>query len=306
MLNVNAMLGAIMGAIKSGEQAAAANYEFSEVRSEVVKLRTAVTNAMQRDESEASGFWMEMGRLGRHTLNYFAEKNRFEAEAAALKNQALQALQQVENFIDSHVAKHAPVPGRLEADALAWHRRAKGVSGMQQVAARLQNVEGWTGDARTQYTTAASVQANALLELEGVMKSAGVGASAGAMLNRAIFYVVGKDVRLAAGRIDGAAGSGGGQYYTRTAKARNECYALLGQLARAITGDVAGGSSQNLSRELTNTISLPNLLEVGSWPTGTSGAGRTAADTNGVTPDVDDTNLSGGNGGGGNAPGVDL
>ncbi|GAB3810988.1 hypothetical protein GCM10028820_01460 [Tessaracoccus terricola] len=300
------MLGAIMGAIKSGEQAAAANYEFSEVRSEVVKLRTAVTNAMQRDESEASGFWMEMGRLGRHTLNYFAEKNRFEAEARQLKNQAFQALQQVENFIDTNVAKHAPVPGRLVADAEGWDARAARVGEMQKVAQRLQNVEGWSGDARTQYTTAASVQSNALLELEGVMKSTGAGARAGALLNRAIFYVVGKDVRLAAGRINGAQGSGGGQYYTRTAKARNECYALLGELIQAITGDVAGGSSANLSNELRNTISLPNLLEVGSWPTGTSGAGQTAADTNGVTPDVDDTNLSGGGGGGGNAPGVDL
>ena len=140
------------------------------------------------------------------------------------------------------------------------------------------------------------------------MQSTAAGARAGALLNRAIFYVVGKDVRLATGRINGAQGGGGGQYYTRTAKARNECNALLFELARAVSGEVAGGSSKNLSSELSNTISMPNLLKVGAWPTGTQGAGQSAADTSGgVTPDVDGTDLgSGGGGSGGTAPGVDL
>lgn len=306
MFNVKVMLGAIMGAIESAEQAAAANYEFSEARAEVVKLRRAVENAIQRDENDASGFWFEMGRLGRHTLNYFAEKNRFEAEARMLKIQAFQALERVENLVEERVAKHASVPAHLNSDADGWDDRAERVKNMQQTAQRLQNVEGWSGDARSQYTTAAAVQSNALLELEGVMQSTAAGARAGALLNRAIFYVVGKDVRLAAGRINGAQGSGSGQYYTRTAKARNECGVLLFELAHAISGEVAGGSSKNLSSELSNTISMPNLLQVGAWPTGTQGAGQTAADTSeGVTPDFDDTNLGAGGGSGG-ASGVDL
>lgn len=305
MLDVQGLLSAIMAAIKSAEQAAAADYEFSEVRGEVSKLRRAVRDAIQRDENEASGFWFEMGRLGRHTLNYFAEKRRFEAQARMLKNQAFQALAAVERVIDSRVAPHATVPARLNSDAAEWDTRAQRVNAMQNTANRLRSVPGWSGDASGQYAMAATVQANALTELEGVMRSTATGARAGALLNRAIFYVVGKEVRLAAGRIDGAQGGGGGRYYARTAQARNECYALVGALAQAITGDVAGGSSRNLSRELARTISLPNLLEVGSWPVGTSGAGTSAADTDGVTPNVD-TDLNAGGGSSRNAPGVNL
>ncbi|TRY18074.1 hypothetical protein FOJ82_08430 [Tessaracoccus rhinocerotis] len=307
MLPVQQMVSNVMKALGQAEQAAAGNYEYSQAREEISSLRAAVNAAIQQDEAEASSFWTELSRLGRHTFNYFSERQRFNQQAAQAKASALAALAQVENFCNSNVAPHANVPARLTSDAAEWTMRSRQVRAMYNRAKRLTNVEGWSGEAREQYSAAAAVQANALSELEGVMVSTAAGAGAGATLNRAIFYVVGKAVRVATSRIKSAPGSNGDQYYLRTATATNECRSLLFELAGAVSGKVAAGSANALSSELAKTITLPNLLEVGSWPTGTSAAGRAPANTGDtVDPDGGSTNLNTGGGSGGGTPGVDL
>lgn len=306
MLFAQGVMARVMAALDGAERAAASSYEYREARAEVRDLRAAVEAAIRQDDSEASGFWVELSRLGRHTVNFFSERQRFNEQAARTKAAAMTALELVEQFFENNVAKHAGVPAALEADAERWNANANKVRGLQNSAVRLLGVEGWDGDARVEYSTAVKVQVNALSELRGVMRSAGTGADMGAALNRAIFYVMGKKVRLTTNRIRSAPGSSGDQYYLRTAKAANECDALLIELLGALLGDVAEGSANTLRSELTRTVSLPNLLQEGAWPTGTGAANTSPADTgDGVSQEVDvDLGSSAGSSGG--RSGVDL
>ncbi|MCC2593660.1 hypothetical protein LKO27_09615 [Tessaracoccus sp. OS52] len=303
----DAMLSRVMTAFGAAEKVAASSYEYPQVQQELSELRAAVMSAIQQDDNEAESFWTDLSRLATHTVNFFSERNRFNREANAVKSQALQALGRVESVCAARVGVHAGVPAQLDSDAEGWQQRARKVRQMRNDARRLRDVAGWEGLAHDQYTAAATVQINALSELEGIMISTGNGCTAGASLNRAIFYVVGKSIRQAAARIRSTPGSGGGQYYRRTSTARNECSSLLGEIMRAAGGEVAAGSIQSLSGELAKTVSLPNLLRVGSWPTGTTGADTTPANTaDAVRPHGGDTNLNTGRGSGGNAPGVRL
>lgn len=279
--------------------------DYSEVESRLSELRAAVEQAMQRDDNEASGFWFELGRIAKHGFNYAAERARFYAQADALKSSTTAELVKVEHLCRSILGIHASAPAELLAAQQEWKGRANEVRAMQARARALQNgLSGWQGPSRENYETAAGVQVAALEELQGVMLSTGESCAAGALLNEALFFHFKEALSGAIRRIRSAPGAAGDQYYLRTATAKAECLALVSQLPKYRNGGPAAGSVSTLAKQCVTTITMPNLLQAGQWPTGTQGAGVDPADTSGGVPPDHTADVDAPSGGGACVPGV--
>ncbi|MCC2593656.1 hypothetical protein LKO27_09595 [Tessaracoccus sp. OS52] len=235
--------------------------------------------AIRADDAEAESFWTDLLRLAKHNVNFFSERSRFNAQARRIKGEAMGALEVVENLCETGIEVHREVPGDLEGDARDWQGRTRDVLRIRLRAEKLRAIAGWQGAASEEYTAAVTVQINALKELEGVMISTAEGCQAGAELNQGIFFLVAEAIKGATNDIRGASGGRGGQYYVRTAVARNECLELAKAIAQAVGGEAAAGSVAVLSKQLEQTVELPNLLEPGQWPTGTSAADTIPANT---------------------------
>lgn len=295
----------MMGMLDAVKQQAVQGYDYSQLEQRVSELRSAVQQAMQRDDNEASGFWFELGRLARHGFNYGAEKSRFYAQANQLKASAMAELVKVESGCATIIGVHAGVPAELMAAREDWNKRAREVSAMRARARSLQSgLAGWQGPSRTNYEIAAGVQVAALEELEGVMMSTGESCAAGALVNKALFFHFGQAVSQAASRIRSAPGASGDQYYLRTATAKAECLALVSQLPKYRNGGPAAGSVSTLAKQCVSTITMPNLLQAGQWPTGTQGAGVNPADTAGGVPPDHTADVDAPGGGGVCVPGI--
>lgn len=284
----------VMLAFTAAERVAAGSAEYADaVEPKLDRLDAAVKSAIAQDYAQAASFWTELGRVMKHPFTFLSERKRFYDEADARANEARDALTEVKLLCATKVGIHAEVPAKLRSDARQWLSRRGRVDDMAQRAVRLRDVSGWTGSAHDGYVAAATVQINALQELSGVMESTAQGCEAGAMLNRAIFFVVGKATDRAANRVESApSGGGDAGYFLRTVTARNECNALKAEIQQAINGTVAAGSANNLASQISNTIAMPNLLTPGSWPTGTSAVNTPPANTSdGVTADGNDGDL---------------
>lgn len=280
------ILNKVLANLDAMQRSAAASFDYSQTKDALDALGAAVDAAKQADDAEASSFWSDISRAVKHNVNFFSERERFYRDAARIKSGASTALASVEALCAGKIAPHAPVPAQLMNDARTWNRRASQVRSLQAEAEQLARIPGWAGDASANYSSAASVQVAALTELDGVMQSTAQGCVAGAQLNRALFFVAAKAIKQATARIKSSPGRSGDTYYVRTATAWSECEALVSQLRPVTTGAAAAGSITSLASECARTVTMPNLLSNGSWPTGTGAAGVPPADTrDGVTND---------------------
>ncbi len=266
-------------------------YDYAEMHGHVEALGGALDAAIVQDRSEAQSFFTDLRRLAKHGTDYGAEAERFDRQANRLVALANVAMTSIMSKCNGKLLGNAPVPGRLEADAEKWKLRAYDAQLGEAECAKLIGLPGWTGKAQRRYDLAIGVQKEALHELMGVLKSTAQSCLAGATLNRAIFCAVGNGAVQARGRIADRQkyGASNDMYYVRTANAIPILEAFDGLVDRAISGEVATGSADVLSGEHQSTVSMPNLLSEGQWPTGTSAAGiRAAATESGVISDGED------------------
>lgn len=287
------MVLAAMETLSAAEVEAAAQYDYSKVRQELERLDAAVVKAKGDDDAEASTFWaglLEVVPPGpiRHKAG-----EALSNDATAAKAEADAARAEV-HLTCARIGIHAGVPEQLMKDRATWLKNEKTTAKKIDECENQKNVDGWNDDGKVQYDLAVDVQVKALEELKGIMASAAQSCRAGALLNRAVFFVVAKAVRKATGVIGNAGGFSMTPHYRRTRAATQALRTLEEEIGVAVGGEVAAGSANALSGELRNTLTMPNLLEVGAWPTGTDKAGLDPAPTQqGVTSDGRDANLGG-------------
>lgn len=292
MIDFMARLGGIFAALSAAEVAAAGKCEYAQVEADLTRLEAAVKSAKDADDAEAASFWSKLLGTVLHVFDLEAERTRFEKQSLAMKNDATVALERIKATCKRHIGIHAPVPAQLIRDQESWIKNGMQVRSGLMKCRELRDVARWTDSANTPYKAAVDVQIIALTELEGVMASTAQSCAAGATLNRAIFFVVSKAIRHAAGIIETAPGSAGLTYYRRTGRAIEVLGSLTFEIEGARGGEVAGGSANALSREIRHTVTMPNLLRVGTWPSGTNGADTAPAMTEkGVTSDGSDGDL---------------
>ena len=267
-------------------------YEYSTMRGEVATLRGRLDEAIRKDRAEAEAFLTDVKRLLKHGFNYGSAASDFRNRGNALVAQAEQAMKAIERECDGPLKLNEPVPGKLEDDSLRWLRDSQTVMQLRSECEGLTNVRGWTGDSKNNYDAAVTVQKSALEELRGVMVSTAQSCTVGALLNRAIFMAIGQAAVAACGAVRWNASAGGDMYYLRTASAVPVLDALLQQVHRAMSGEVADDSAASLISQVQKTERMPNLLVKGFWPTGISAALVAPADTSrGVTSAGNDANM---------------
>lgn len=286
-LNLAELINRLMRQAADAQQAAAKQTEYSEVEAALVELTRAVEAARARDDAEAWDSWTEWARIWKHRVRFLAERDRFFEEAEALKETADSCLSNVRAVTSSEVGVHAGVPDGLIKDADNWRKQGLKVHALALRTRELEAPDGWIGTARENYAAAIEVQRNALSELEGIMESTANGCKQGAVLNRAVFFVVKQAILAAANRINGVEGGGGSVFYLRTARACEVCTQLAADIQDAADGGVVGGTASQLSSDIVGAVAAPNLLQEGGWPRGISGVGTAPAKTDTVPADGD-------------------
>lgn len=260
-------------------------YNYWKMRSKVRAVRTALDNAVRADRMEAAL------HLADFAMEPFDFTGAFQKQADALVARAEKAMARTETTCDGKLLDNASVPGDLEADAEAWRKRAGEVKAKAMECIQQRDIPDWSGAAKEKYVAAVMVQEVALKELDGVMESTANGCYAGAQLNRAIFMAVGEAATeaLRAFEFPFGGGGGGNYYYTRTARVTPTLEALVDQVKRAVSGEVADGAAETLIQEMRDTVAMAIVLGPDEWPTGTSALGVEAAATDtGVTSDGSD------------------
>ena len=258
----------VMGLLGKAGALASANYSYEQLAEQIAKISDAIEEAIAADDAQANSFWTRFSQLVENNFNYWSERRRFEADAAALKLSALQAGIQVSSQLMGALSPTAPVPGQLESDAASWNDQARRVSDAKRRVGALYPIPGWEGDSSTQYDKAAKVQENALEELQTVMIQAAQGAADSATLHRGLFYIVATEVNKTVNEIRSAPAGTGDQYYMRTAAVRSICLKLLLTLVANILGKEALGAAQGLTAEYEAALQAVGL-QLGDWPSGT-------------------------------------
>lgn len=296
MIDLVAWWGALQAALQvrmdAAEQNMAKEYEYADVRADLLRLLAEVQRAQSLDVVDAANHWRRLELVVGPSPLLTAQRALFNTMGASLRQLSDQLAETVNQRCEADFGKHADVPARLMAEGRQWQRDQGELRTALGVVSALRKTPGWEGEAEQGYVATVQVQAVALKELCGIMESASQGCQTGATLNRAIFYVVAKSIRKATSTINGA--GGGGPFHRRTQTTLWELNALLGKFASARNGSVAAGSANNLASQMVRTVSMPNLLQPGSWPSGMSAAGVLPARTDqGVTADGSDANLRG-------------
>lgn len=295
MINPIQIVRTVLAAMKTmsaAEVQAASQYEYSGVQKTLGQLQAAVTAAKADDDAESRNFWANLITLVPPGKNRSAAAQFLNGLAGDAKAEADAALADVMLICHSRIGIHAGVPARLLGDQATWLAIEKTVRSKVAECEGQKKVEGWDDAAKEQYDLAVTVQVNALVELQGVMASTAQSCYVGALLNRAVFFVVAKAIRNATGAIGSAGGFSLNPHYRRTRRATQALRTLRDEILAASGGEVAAGSANELSGELRNTLSMPNLLEVGGWPSGTDKSGLVPANTGqGVTSDGRDADL---------------
>lgn len=264
------------------------SYDPQKLRAVGRSLVQAVEDGIAADDAAAQTWWNEMRRLFEKGFDVLRARNEFNAQAEKLKAGARSAAAGIEKFCGELADQVTPVIKGLQTDAQQWTTRASRVNAVQSEVEGLRHIDGWSGPAADQYTTAVEVQVSALTELEGVMTSASQSCGAGALLNQGILLLVDETILEAIETIDAAPTDNGDSYYLKTATSWQVCFALVKQIAEASSGHAAAGAINELAGECVATIEMPRLLGPNQWPTGTSAAGTIPADTSsGVTHDGD-------------------
>lgn len=287
------ILNAVLASLDQAQRTAAASYDYSKVQVELDKLGTAVHAAIAADEQEAAVYWSAASKLMPLNPLLSVAKALFESQARKARTNALIELVTVRATCAALIGVHAGVPGQLLNDELVWSDNRAAVKKKMSRCEGLKQVDGWSGDSKIAYDRTVDLQVKALDELQGIMASTAQSCRAGALLNRAVFFVVAKAIRNAVGSISSAPGGLGSVFFLRTNTSVNALNGLKNEISAAKGGEVAAGSANVLSGELRNTVAMPNLLRVGSWPTGQDdGRTRPARTDQGVTSDGKDADLA--------------
>lgn len=291
--DVLGILNAVLATLDAAQREAAANYDYSKVQVELDKLDAAVHAAIAADEQEAAVYWSTMSKLMPINPLLAVARALFESQAQKARANALVELVTVKATCAALIGVHAGVPGQLLQDEKVWSDNRAQVKNKISLCKDLKHVDGWSGHSKNSYDLTVDLQVKALDELQGIMASTAQSCRAGALLNRAVFFVVAKAVRNTSSSISGAPGGLGSVFFLRTNTAVNALGALKSEISAAKGGEVAAGSANVLSGELRNTVAMPNLLKVGSWPTGQDdGRTRPARTDQGVTSDGRDADLA--------------
>lgn len=280
---MSAALGRVAaGAMGHGDVLSARSYEYEQVAVELRKLRIVVESAISADEADAAAYWKNLPHARTQGLVLIAGMHGVSRDVSGLGSRVLRRLAKVEKICSRRLEVHADVPRRLEADSDTWSRNKAEVDDKILRCQRLGGMTGWAGEARANYDAAVDVQRAALRELSGIMRSTSLGCLNGAALNRAVFFAVGKAVGRSRRLIRTERGMNA--EYRRCVTAFDVLGDLRARIHDAIRGGVIAGSEEELSIEMERTVSMPNLLRPGFWPTGTSAVGTEPAPTDqGVT-----------------------
>lgn len=307
MIDLVAKLKEWLASLSAADAAAVDGFEYAKVEHQLKMLHAAVRAAIAADEADAHSYWTDIKSKVLDFLPFVSANEKFKSEADQLTERAKAELLLVEALCDSAIGAHKDVPRTLDGDQRAWRKNGRQVQAKIESIQNLPPMIKWRGDAKREYQATVSTQINAMKELEGIMVSTAQSCLAGAQLNRAIFLVVDRAIRMARGAIEDAPGSGFLMFYRRTSTAIQVLEDLKQEVEEAARGSVADGSSNALRREHRNTINMPNLLRVGMWPTGTTGAYTKPADTaKGVRGDGKDADLRVDNNTGSDGEGVKL
>lgn len=271
------------------EHRIAEQYEYTEVEADLKKLMAEVKRAQTLDAADATRFWNNLEQLvGPLVLR--EQRITSEEVGRELRNSSNEMARIIQQCCHDDFEPHAPVPASLEAQMAQWQRNERNAARVLGEVATLFTTEGWEGQSASFYTQETYQHVAAVKELEGLMTSAAQSCRTGAVLNRAVFYVVAKQIRKTSNAIGGA--TNWGPAYRRSRTALRELSALLPELAAAKNGSVAAGSANTLSREMRQTVAMPNYL--GGGQRGSNGFGTGPARTDqGVTADGSDANLRG-------------
>lgn len=284
------MIGSLASRMQSLMAAALANrggpdFSYDVVKSTLNEYTRAIESACSKDDADAQRYHSILDAWEEGGFSAVFERARFRIQAEALKVQARLFGQMVVVCAKWVLEAHSGVPAGLRDKQRLWDRMSKDVRQLLLQAQGLKEIEDWSGTSAYGYALSTEVQVKAMEELAGVMESTARATGAAARMHAEIFAAADGMLWEAINTINSARGSIGDQYYLRTTTSSQISLQIVGELIKA--SEWANGASADLNQECDSTImTVPNLLELGKWPTGTAGATVDPADTaNGVTHD---------------------
>lgn len=169
-----------------------------------------------------------------------------------------------------------------------WKDSAAKVADIRGRIATIRNIPGWQGASSGGYTNRNIVQDSATTELGGVAGSLATAIKQIALINRALFLYMDREIKTMTALIKGLNGSGDGSFYRRSFNGKTMLQDLLNRLTDAQVGAPVRDVAQGLKSTVEQCLSSPQLLAPGAWPTGGGQVGTPPSNTDSV-PDPDFT-----------------
>lgn len=256
---------------------------FLELDNQIKAADAALKTAIERDRSEAEGFWKDVIRRALNPLSYGEAQANFEIAVGNLKARAEGFIAQAQSTVTQRFGPHQNKPDQLDADAEDWISRSQEARKLASGLATMSPVDGWTGDAADEYGKAVQVQRNAMMELSGVMQGAGLGAKQGSLLNQVMFALGKNTIEAAMNEADVDLPGGGDYYYRRTAWWGDVFQGVPDVLEQILGLTNLQAAIDLLNQQLDASLTVAQLLEQGSWPTGVDAADVPPGNTSVVT-----------------------
>lgn len=240
------------------------------------RIDSAVERAISKDAEEAERWWG--AELADWAFNN-QQRQQFNTQVDNLIARARGAVTDSRVELDARFKPHAPKPRQLKEDAEDWRERVDQANDVIRDLRTMSPIEGWTGGSAADYESTVQVQVAAMTELRGVMESVANGAERGAVLNEALFAIARNAIKEAHELADVDLPGGDGFFYRRTARWGDYVEQLPGVLRSIAALDNVQDALEVLRGQLGESLTMAELLETGSWPSGHEAAGTAPADT---------------------------
>lgn len=250
-----------------------AAFSFEQLMPVLMDFRAAVDEAIARDRHEymlliaassavmpLTGPILQVIRLRHEALATQAHLAQFRFERAMMA-----------------LGRFATIPPRLQAQAAHWDALAGRLTERANEVKQWATIPGWSGTSADEYRSAALTQAHALAELAGIFSGAGKSAQSAAALNMAAFSNVARATTMYARLVRIAPPLTRSFQFIRTRVAKQRTDEVSQELERLV--ELNETRAAPLTSQIAVTVATPALLEMGSWPNGTSGASVTPMDT---------------------------
>lgn len=254
------------------------------------RLDRALESAISKDEAEAERWW---GAEAWDFVTNHQQRQAFNDQVKSLKERARGGVTDSRDVLGASFEPHRLVPYRLNADAKDWRDRTRSAIDLVREVQAMSSIDGYTGPSANDYAQMVGVQAAAMQELRGVFESAARGAERGVTLNEALFAIARNAIKEAHELSDIDLPGGNGIFYRRTARWGDYTQQLPGVLEEVAGLDNVQDALDVLRGQLGDSLSIAELLEPGSWPSGLDAVGTAPGNTGGaVNSNVqEDTNF---------------